>query len=61
MTRKNCFYLGSLAAANYWDMLEQFSVLYLSFCDVVLTFSIPWRRAWQPTPAFLPGESSWIE
>ena len=18
---------------------------------------IPWRRAWQPTPAFLPGES----
>ena len=20
-----------------------------------------WRRAWQPTPAFLPGESSWTE
>ena len=19
--------------------------------------NIPWRRAWQPTPAFLPGES----
>ena len=19
----------------------------------------PWRRAWQPTPAFLPGESPW--
>ena len=19
--------------------------------------SIPWRRAWQPTPVFLPGES----
>ena len=22
---------------------------------------IPWRREWQPTPAFLPGESLWTE
>ena len=22
---------------------------------------IPWRRAWQPTLVFLPGESSWTE
>ena len=22
---------------------------------------IPWRRAWPPTPVFLPGESPWIE
>ena len=22
---------------------------------------IPWRRAWQPTPVFLHGESTWIE
>ena len=21
----------------------------------------PWRRTWQPTPAFLPGESPWTE
>ena len=21
----------------------------------------PWRRAWQPTPVFLPGESPWME
>ena len=21
---------------------------------------MPWRRAWQPTPVFLPGESPWI-
>ena len=21
----------------------------------------PWRRAWQPTPVFLPGEPGWIE
>ena len=22
---------------------------------------IPWRRAWRPTPVFLPGESPWTE
>ena len=22
---------------------------------------IPWRRAWQPTPVFLPGGSPWTE
>ena len=22
---------------------------------------IPWRRAWQPTPVFLPGESPWTK
>ena len=22
---------------------------------------MPWRRAWQPTQVFLPGESSWTE
>ena len=22
---------------------------------------IPWRRRWQPTPVFLPGESPWTE
>ena len=22
---------------------------------------IPWRRAWQLTPVFLPGESPWME
>ena len=22
---------------------------------------VPWRRAWQPTPVFLPGESLWTE
>ena len=21
----------------------------------------PWRRAWQPPPVFLPGESPWTE
>ena len=22
---------------------------------------IPWRKAWQPTPVFLPGESPWTK
>ena len=22
---------------------------------------MPWRRAWQPTPVFLPGEPPWTE
>ena len=26
-----------------------------------LVGKIPWRRAWQPTPVFLPRESSWTE
>ena len=21
----------------------------------------PWKRAWEPTPVFLPGESPWIK
>jgi len=24
-------------------------------------WKIPWRKAWQPTPVFWPGESSWTE
>ena len=23
--------------------------------------SFPWRRAWQPTPVFLPGKYPWTE
>ena len=26
-----------------------------------LDWKIPWRRAWQPTPVFLPGEAPWTE
>ena len=26
-----------------------------------LRWMMPWRRAWQPTPVFLPGEISWTE
>ena len=27
----------------------------------IIDIIIPWRRAWQPTPVFLPGESPWTE
>ena len=30
-------------------------------CSYVPQLKIPWRRPWQPTPVFLPGESSWTE
>ena len=33
-----------------WETLVYFSV-----------GKIPWRRAWQPTLVFLPGESPWTE
>jgi len=23
--------------------------------------SVPWKRAWQPTPVFLPGDFPWTE
>ena len=26
-----------------------------------LGWEVPWRRAWQPTPVFLPGKSPWTE
>ena len=26
-----------------------------------LGWEVPWRKAWQPTPVFLPGESPWTE
>ena len=31
--------------------------------DTVLKIGLgrSWRRAWQPTPVFLPGESPWTE
>ena len=31
-------------------------------CGFNLWFrKMPWRRAWEPTPVFLPGESPWTE
>ena len=27
----------------------------------MVPYKEPWRRTWQPTPVFLPGESPWTE
>ena len=35
--------------------------LYTYIYIYILLFAMLWRKAWQPTPVFLPGESSWIE
>ena len=29
--------------------------------NLIWVGKIPWRRAWQPTPVFLPEESPWTE
>ena len=29
--------------------------------DQSLVGKMPWKKEWQPTPVFLPGESPWIE
>ena len=43
----------------YWAPIDlvssSFSVL--SFCLFMLFMRFSWRRKWQPTPVFLPGES----
>ena len=38
----------------------------VGFCCTKMQIShnytyVPWTRAWQPTPVFLPGESPWTE
>ena len=34
-----------------------FHVLIAHFIVMLSNISAPWRRAWQPTPVFLPGKS----
>ena len=34
-----------------------FYSLYTSICSIYVCICISWRRKWQPTPVFLPGES----
>ena len=39
------------------------SLLIWNYKTIIVTSRdyTPWRRAWQPTPEFLPGESPWAE
>ena len=50
---------GSIACCSPWghkelDTTEQLN-WYMEYGN------IPWRRAWEPTPVFFPGESPWTE
>ena len=59
---------------NYKFWINRYTLLYIksftggsdgkeSTCNVgdlgSIPGKIPWRRAWQPTPVFLPGASPW--
>ena len=47
--------LGSIPAFYlYFSKPKSQSILHIYYI-------LPWRRAWQPTPVFLPGESPWTE
>ena len=53
-----------ITACTY--MIDEFLAFLDSLQDQRLGFDpwvgkIPWRRAWQPTPVFLPKESPWTE
>ena len=46
----------------YWFIINNYSLYFCKFLSKVfenypLEFNAIWRRKWQPTPVFLPGES----
>ena len=55
----------SLFITNFQSLFKLMSIEsgmpsnHLILCSKAIV--IPWRRAWQPTPIFLPGESPWTE
>ena len=61
--------LHAAAAANSLQRphRQQLSCIMLNKCHpfcitkIPLVGKIPWRRKWQPTPVFLPGQSPWTE
>ena len=50
--------LKYLRSSIFSSMLSSVNFIYFHFAFRV---KIPWRRAWQPTPVSLPGESPWTE
>ena len=48
---------------KYMNTVAYYAVFFSDFWTWVTTGvrKIPWRRAWQPTPVFLPGESPWTD
>ena len=46
---------------NSWASLMAQMVKNLPIVQEIWVGKIPWRRAWQPSPVLLPGESPWTE
>ena len=46
---------------NSWASLMAQMVKNLPIVQEIWVGKIPWRRAWQPIPVLLPGESPWTE
>jgi len=40
-----------------FDQKEIFVLILFMLLDLIYIIGISWRRRWQPTPVFLPGES----
>ena len=55
-----CFLLFTRWVSLVAQMVKNLSVMQRPGFDTWVG-KIPWRRAWQPTPVFLPGESPWTE
>ena len=58
--RAACYCLSALSPLPWWlhgkeSIYQCWRHWRLGFC--LLVRKIPWRRKWQPTPLFLPGES----
>ena len=47
----------SFALSPINELMLQKEVIHLVVAAQSLGWKTPWRRAWQPTPGFLPGES----
>ena len=55
-----CDYLKCISQQmklEIFDQKEIFVLILFMLLDLIYIIGISWRRRWQPTPVFLPGES----
>ena len=57
------FFFRFFSLIGYYNILSRVScAIHRSWLGIYyISVSAPWRRAWQPTPVFLPGEAPWTE
>ena len=60
-TLSNHFTVGSSGAQWYKNSNKKTCLPMQEMWVRALGWTDPWRRAWQPTPVFFPGESPWTE